>query len=784
MNIVSHLNHKKILIWGYGREGKSSERFILSHCPDSTVSVYEGPGENIRFDDFDLVLKSPGIYFPVRNEKITSQTELFLSRFRSQTIGITGTKGKSTTSTLLYSVLSSMKNRKILLVGNIGFPCLDYYDEIDEKTVIVYELSCHQLYNCRYSPHIAVFLNLYEDHLDYYKTKENYFQAKANIAKRQIRKDYFYYGPGVPPVDTRAKSCLLRDLTAPEYDIPLLGIHNQYNANVVYTICAKHFGMSDAEIRSAFRKFHGLPHRMEHIGKVDGVDYYDDSISTIPEAAIQAVESIPDVRTVIIGGMDRNIDYSILEQYIRDHQDLLYIFAYSSGERIYQSVKDLPCCVLTEDLSSAVQEARKRTPAGYACVLSPAAASYGYFRNFEERGDRFRELVMHETSLVFTGDISFDKYMSEKWNDPGLLSQPVQSFLCSANHVVVNVEGPLMDAPADPETSGVAQLKHCMSDEVAPFLTRIGADIWTICNNHIMDAGPDGLRSTLEIASRHGVRTVGAGMNVQEAQKPVILHEAGGIGIISVGYQRACRAAGENTPGCYRWDALDAIGQSIKDIKSSCRWCIVVAHAGEEFTPLPSPYTRERYLKYLEMGADVVVSHHPHVPMNYEMVGTKMIFYSLGNFVFDTDYQRSQHYTDVGILLKLRFTEQQVSAESMGIRIVRGKERIEETSLPDIFEDVQEEDYRLLLPLSVKAFIEATKRQLIFLNPKEFSPETGPEKWEENFMQPLRSGRVPGETLDFHILCPIAAEADKGAWKKSRHQKIVSYILHQMEPVG
>ena len=183
------------------------------------------------------------------------------------------------------------------------------------------------------------------------------------------------------------------------------------------------------------------------------------------------------------------------------------------------------------------------------------------------------------------------------------------------------------------------------------------------------------------------------------------------------------------------------------------------------------------------MGADIVVAHHPHVPMNYETIGNKTIFYSLGNFVFDTDYQRSQHYTDAGILLKLRFAGQHYSFEAMGIRIVRGDERIEEAPVPDIFEDVPEEEYNLLLPLSVKAFIAATKRQLIFLNPGEFSSSTDGKKWKENFMQPLRSGRVPGETLDFHILCPIAEEAEKGAWKTSRKKKIVSYILNQLESV-
>ena len=783
LNIPAKLNGKKILIWGYGREGKSTERFIKSHCPDSNISIFEGTGENIDFAAYDIVLKSPGINTAVKNEKITSQTELFLSQFGKQTIGITGTKGKSTTSTLLYTVLSSLKIKKAILVGNIGLPCLDYYDEIDENTVIVFELSCHQLNDSKYSPHIAIFLNLFEDHLDYYITRENYFKAKANIATHQNENDFLYYGPSVPTIDTKSNSVLLTDVEKDKFDIPLLGKHNQYNANVVYTVCAEHFGMSDEAIRSEFVKFHGLPHRMEHIGKVNGVDYYDDSISTIPEATIQALQSVPNAYTVIIGGMDRNIDYGVLIDYIKKHQEIRYILAYSSGERIFKSVRGLSCCVYVKDLYAAVREAKKSTPAGCACVLSPAAASYGYFKNFEERGDKFKELVLGKSSVLFTGDISFDKYMAGKWDEPELLSDEVTSFIKDTDHVVANVEGPLMDVPVDEKSEGAAQLKHCMSGKVASFLKDIGADIWTLCNNHIMDAGTEGLRSTLELAAAYGINTLGVGMDIHDAEKPVILDEAGGIGIITVGYQRACRPAGENTPGCYRWDSMDDIAQSIKSIKDKCRWCVVVSHGGEEFTPLPSPYTRDRYLNYLEMGADIVVSHHPHVPMNYETVGEKTIFYSLGNFIFDTDYQRSQHYTENGILLKLNFTEQDYSFEAMGIKVIRGKEQIVKSALPNIFEDVSEEDYKLLLPLSVKAFIEATKRQLIFLKPDEFNYATE-EKWNDNFMQPMRSGRVPGEVLDMQILCPIAAEAEKGDWKKSKHKKIVDYILHQMEPVG
>ncbi len=387
--------------------------------------------------------------------------------------------------------------------------------------------------------------------------------------------------------------------------------------------------------------------------------------------------------------------------------------------------------------------------------------------------------MKEKTSLVFTGDIGFDRYFYGKWDDENLISEEILDFLGSADHVIPNVEGPVAEAEQNTTQSGVQQLLHTIDPKAVKVLNKMGADIWNICNNHIMDAGPYGIESTLNIAKEHGVQTIGAGMNIDEARKPVIINEAGGIGMFGVGYQRACRKAYVDKPGCYSWSDLDAIQNTINEIKAKCRWCIVVAHAGEEFTPLPSPYTRERYHKYLEMGADIVIGHHPHVPMNYETVGDKIIFYSLGNFIFDTDYQRSQFNTEFGVIVKLNFTENEFSYEPMGLRIVRGEEKIVKDKLPRIFVDVQEEDYNLLSPLSAKMHIEATKRQMTYLKPDEFKGATE-EKWKEHFSEELRTGRVPGETLDFFILCPLAEKAENGEWQKSKLEDIKQYILEQM----
>lgn len=387
--------------------------------------------------------------------------------------------------------------------------------------------------------------------------------------------------------------------------------------------------------------------------------------------------------------------------------------------------------------------------------------------------------MKNKSSIVFTGDIGFDRFMYGKWNDEGLISSEVLEFLHSADHVVANVEGPVAPVEQNTTTDGAKQLLHTIDPEAVKVLNKMNADIWNICNNHIMDAGEYGIKSTLEIAAENSVQTIGAGMNIFEARKPVILDEAGGIGLFGVGYQRACRKADENKAGCYSWSDLDEIQNTINEIKAKCRWCIVVAHAGEEFTPLPSPYTRERYHKYLEMGADIVVAHHPHVPMNYETVGDKVIFYSLGNFIFDTPYQRSQFNTEFGLLVKINFTENSFSWEPMGLEIIRGDEKIVKAPLPRIFTDVQEEEYKLLSPLSAKMHIAATKRQMTFLNPDRFKNATE-EEWAEHFAEPLRTGRVPGETLDFFILVPLAEREKEKAWEKSKLEEVKQYILEQM----
>lgn len=381
------------------------------------------------------------------------------------------------------------------------------------------------------------------------------------------------------------------------------------------------------------------------------------------------------------------------------------------------------------------------------------------------------------TSIIFTGDIGFDRYMDRRWEDENFLSKPVLDFFHSADHTVANVEGALIDA-ADDGSRGI--FFHSMNPAAACILEKTHADIWSIGNNHTMDAGKEGVISTKKIAAEMGCQTIGAGLNITEASEPVYLDEAGGIGMFCVAYQAECIPATATEPGIFRWDDLDSIAKRIAEIKAKCRWCIVVSHGGEEFTSLPSPYTRDRYIKFLELGADVVVGHHPHVPENYELFDNgKAIFYSLGNFIFDTDYQRVHLYTDLGVLLKLKFTEEKMDFEAIGIQIVRGDERIELAPLPDIFTNIPAEEYELLAPLSAKAFVEEDRRKMIYLEPERFTnaPE---EVWNGYFFSEEPDGFFKGAHMDFNIIVPYSKKADEGEWKKSKLEQVKNYILRQL----
>lgn len=385
---------------------------------------------------------------------------------------------------------------------------------------------------------------------------------------------------------------------------------------------------------------------------------------------------------------------------------------------------------------------------------------------------------MSKCTVAFTGDIGFDRYMDRRWEDSELLSKEIVDYLCSADHVVANVEGALIDA-VDDGSRGV--FFHSMNPEATCVLEKIQADIWNISNNHIMDAGMEGLVSSKEIAASMNCKTIGAGVNEEDASVPVYLDEAGGIGMFGVAYMKECIPATKTEPGVFRWDDLELIKRRIDEVKSKCRWCVVVAHGGEEFADLPNRYTRDRYIKFLELGADVVVAHHPHVTENYELFDDgKMIFYSLGNFIFDTDYQRAHPYTDLGVLLKLSFTEEKVDFDAIGIKIVRGEEKIVKCDLPAIFTNVPAAEYDILAPFGAYTFMIEECRKMIYLEADRFSSCTQ-EVWDNYYYSEEPDGYDKGAHMDLEIVVPYAKTYKESDLKNSKLEKVIEYMMYHVK---
>ena len=410
---------KTILIAGYGREGRSAEHLIQHLVPDAQYTI-ASQVENGKWKTesgewrtewpFDMVIKSPGIpnfQFPTFNFQLTSLTDLFLQVYGDLTIGVTGTKGKSTTASLIHHLLPGS-----ILAGNIGIPLFDILDDINDGSIVVAELSCHQLENIHRAPHISVLLNLFQEHLDHYEDYMGYKMAKFQIALCQHHGDHFFYCTDnqelhnlVRDNETAVVSTVhpysLGDATDEERRLldacPLSGDHNRSNALVACRVASIVARQPLAAFSSQLSTFHGLRHRLEKVGTYQGITWYDDSISTIPAAAIAAVRALGRVDTLILGGFDRGIDYSPLVDFLKETPLKNVVFVGKAGRRIYEELATchLPLSTLIEDdYTKIVPWCAAHTPQGGVVLLSPAAASYDAFRNFEHRGDFFREQIL------------------------------------------------------------------------------------------------------------------------------------------------------------------------------------------------------------------------------------------------------------------------------------------------------------------------------------------------------------------------------------------------------
>ena len=422
----------KIAIAGYGLEGKSSYRYWSKDGKNDITIFDQKPidetpadakiifGREVFSDlnGYDLVVRTASL--PPRDivtdGKIWSSTNEFFDKCPAVIIGVTGSKGKGTTASYIASMLEAA-GKKTWLVGNIGQPPLDVLDRIMPEDIVVFELSSFQLWDIEKSPHVAVVLFIEQEHLDVHKDMNEYISAKSNIAKYQTEDDFIIYKNenefsklvanksvgkkiGYQSSDTahvkngafyygEQKICSVNDMK-------IVGFHNL--DNVCAAIDAV-WNITDdvGAIRNGILNFQGLDHRLQFVRELNGVKYYDDSIATTPTSAISALKSFKQHKIIILGGSYKGSDFTELVSTLKE-TDVYAILIGKEGIRIKEACDKIGYKNYEyfdgKTMESIVKRAEKLSHDGDVVLLSPSAASFDMFKNYADRGDKFKAAVM------------------------------------------------------------------------------------------------------------------------------------------------------------------------------------------------------------------------------------------------------------------------------------------------------------------------------------------------------------------------------------------------------
>jgi UDP-N-acetylmuramoylalanine--D-glutamate ligase len=389
--------------------------------------------------DYDVIFRTPGLPYltpEIQEAKkagviITSQTQLFLEECQAQTIAVTGTKGKGTTASFIEYSLKAGKNKgefegEVYIAGNIGASALGLLEKVTEKDWVILELSSFQLQDMTVSPHIAVVLNITLDHLDYHKDEAEYHQAKENIVAHQSENDYailfrdsdvttnfahktkaqVYYYSRVQPVEQGAfiegENIVLRrpefndTIIGTRYDVKLTGEFNLENVTAAVTAAAL-AGASEDAIHEGISTFTGLHHRLEFVAEKNGVKYYDDSIATLPDAAMAAINSFMSSITLILGGASKGLAYDELIRAISNSTVTNVICIGQEGKKMKQMLESSGAEATIIDgadtMPNIVKQAAEVAKPGGVVLLSPSAASFDMFKSYVDRGDQFQAAV-------------------------------------------------------------------------------------------------------------------------------------------------------------------------------------------------------------------------------------------------------------------------------------------------------------------------------------------------------------------------------------------------------
>ena len=455
------LERGEVVILGFGREGSATLRFLRQRFPHKGFGIADqrriealdeeeralleaaaplrlhlGPSYLECLRDYDVIVKAPGIT-PAKEEirrardegrTLTSHTEIFFALCDRIVVGVTGTKGKSTTSALIHAILERA-GRESYLVGNFGEPPLPLLASSSKEAVFVCELSSYQLEGLDRSPPIAVLLNVFNEHTDYHGSHDAYVAAKANIARHQGEADWLVYRTDDPETTRVAASCRSRKLgfsmqrsaaaaffvedeavraavdgreerrLIPTAEIPLLGDFNHYNVMAALAV-AHLLDVPVAVACDAIRSFQALEHRLEVVGTLRGITFVNASIATVPEATLSHIEAFPaTLKTLLLGGHDRGQDFSLLCDRLLERGIEVVILFPPAGERLWETLKEragtrpTPRSFFTRTMEEAVRLAYAQTPPGSTCLHSPACASYGLFTDYRDRGDQFKRYV-------------------------------------------------------------------------------------------------------------------------------------------------------------------------------------------------------------------------------------------------------------------------------------------------------------------------------------------------------------------------------------------------------
>jgi UDP-N-acetylmuramoyl-L-alanine---L-glutamate ligase len=410
---IEELRDKRILLLGFGREGRDTFAFLRKKFPKKIIGIADKSknvglaedGKHSKFflgknylnalDNYDVIIKSPGIPFNIFSKsslkKIITQTDIFFANCPGTIVGITGTKGKSTTTSLIYQIIKTAEKRAYL-IGNIGKPVLAYLAKAKSSDIFTYELSSHQLYGLKKSPHIAVLLNIFPEHLDYYKNISEYANAKANITLHQGKTDYLIYNKNDALVKKITKKSKAKK-------IAISGQYYDLDKNAARAV-AKILKISATIAEKGIKNFKPLPHRLELVGTYKSISFYDDALSTIPETCIFAIKALgKNVQTVILGGYDRNISFKNLAKEIIGNKNIKnLIFFPTTGKKIWEEIKKIGKNLnlnpfFVDNMNDAVKIAYKNTSKGKICLLSTASTSFSIFKDYREKGNLFKKFV-------------------------------------------------------------------------------------------------------------------------------------------------------------------------------------------------------------------------------------------------------------------------------------------------------------------------------------------------------------------------------------------------------